>query len=651
MCGIAGLWRAPSEASPPEEETQARQIAEQMANTILHRGPDAGAVWAEGPVGLSHRRLSIIDVSQAGAQPMHCALGRYVLSYNGEIYNHLALRAALMECGGAGPKWRGTSDTETLLAGISHWGLKETLERAFGMFALCLWDRKTQQMSLARDRMGEKPLYWRQGQTGVQFGSEPVVFGPLGAPDPAQLADFLRRGYVPDQHGITVDLHKVQPGQILTFYGATQPPAAQLYWRLPATQPRDNSDGATALSQLHHRLRSVVAEQMLSDVPLGSFLSGGVDSSLVTALMRADGPVRSFSIGFDDATYNEAPQAAAVAAHLKTDHTEFIVSEDDALEAVQDLARVYAEPFADSSQLPTLLLARLAKRDVTVALTGDGGDEVFGGYNRYLFGPQLWRSLKRVPAPLRPAVGAVARGVHRSGLGAGILPLLGLPASMTHKLGRLGQVAGKAGDFAGLYAGLTQSFDDPLTYLAPQLRRSLTAQDDMAPNMAFKGIGPQFSGLTGAQWMMAMDSVTYLPGDILVKVDRASMSTSLETRAPLLDGRVVKDAWALPEDLLIHNRQGKQALRLILDSYVPRDLIERPKQGFAIPIDRWLRGGLRSWAQDLLQPDRLAAEGLLDPVAVQDLWQKHLSGAANFGPQIWTLMALSAWAPSTKATV
>ncbi|MGO4917637.1 asparagine synthase (glutamine-hydrolyzing) [Pseudogemmobacter sp. W21_MBD1_M6] len=637
MCGICGVLSSGSDAS-------LAGTARTMADTLRHRGPDDAGVWADPDVGvaLGHRRLSIIDLSPAGAQPMMSPCGRYVIAFNGEIYNHLTMRDHLAQVGAA-PEWRGSSDTETLLAAVSHWGLQQALRRAFGMFALALWDRRTRQLHFARDRIGEKPLYLARLCDGWAFGSELKAL--LSVPRfeahlcPDAVAAYLAYGYVPDTQCIFQNVQKVQPGHVSTVSLAAIAPETHPYETFGelidgALERRDagQNDG---LDGLETTLSEVVEEQMLSDVPLGCFLSGGVDSSLVAALMqsRSDQPVRTFAIGFSEARFNEAPHAAAVARHLRTEHTEFILSEQDALGVITDLPKIYDEPFADSSQIPTALLCREARNSVTVALTGDGGDEVFGGYNRHVIGPRLLSRLQRVPRGLRRSAGRVISAcapviTPENGWARRFSSRMHLPVTALDKALKLALHLGDINDLSAIYQHFTRGIQNP-----EDLTRD--ANTVSTPESAFP--------LVGAEWMMAMDSETYLPGDILVKVDRASMAASLETRAPFLDARVVRAAWELPLEMKIADGKGKQALRSILDRYVPRDLIERPKQGFAIPLDRWLRGALREWGERLLSDNELVDLAGLEPTAILELWDMHQSGNANNGTKLWTILTLLDW--------
>jgi asparagine synthase (glutamine-hydrolysing) len=650
MCGIAALLAATATTAPPDRDRIGR-----MTRAIAHRGPDADGHWLdpEAGVALGHRRLSIIDLSEAGAQPMASACGRYVIVFNGEIYNHLSLRKRLASESRA-PDWRGHSDTETLLAAIAAWGLDAALDAVCGMFALALWDRETATLCLARDRMGEKPLHY--GRIGEHWAVASELHALRALPeaelrsDPAAVTAYLARGYVPDGMSIHQGLAKVAPGTIVTL-ARDRAPETRHFGGFAALADEGRTRGLSApdpearARHLEDLLAEVVGEQMLSDVPLGSFLSGGIDSSLVTALMQAGAArqVESFSVGFTDARFDESPHAEAVARHLGTAHTAFRISEEDALDLIPQLPQIYDEPFADSSQIPTALLCRAARARVTVALTGDGADEIFGGYNRHVLGPRLMRRLAPVPGALRRPLGRMlARldGVGASG-GAvqGMARRLGLPVTLIDKLGRLGTVVESAGDIPALYAVLTRGLPDPRVLMTPAARGAALNDPALPDGLA---------GLGGADWMMAQDALGYLPGDILVKVDRAAMATSLETRAPFLDARVVAAGWALPQGDRIADGRGKAVLRRILARHVPTELTERPKQGFAVPLDRWLREGLHDWAAGLLaREDLLAATGL-DRSAVRGLWSRHQTRRANLGQTLWTVLMLLAWMDRTQ---
>lgn len=635
MCGICGFFGSAGSVS--------LATVTAMAKAIHHRGPDAGDAWIDTDAGiaLGHRRLSILDLSPAGAQPMASASGRYIIAFNGEIYNHLSLRDDLRERGKA-PDWRGHSDTETLLALIAADGLPATLRAAQGMCALALWDRDTRELHLARDRMGEKPLYLANTSTGWAFGSELKALLALPGFRPrlsqAALRNYMAYGYVQEELCIFEGVQKIPPGTIVTLAGTETEPLTEAYQtfdHIVAESVENRDSGGQA--RLEDTLSRAVTDQMISDVPLGCFLSGGIDSSLIAALMQAhsDRPVRTFSIGFTEARFNEAPHAAAVARHLKTNHTEFILSEDDALAVVPSLPAIYDEPFADSSQIPTALLCREARGAVTVALTGDGGDEVFGGYNRHILSPGLLRGFGRVPralrAPMGRAVGALGRLVTaEDALLRRVSRRLGLPVTALDKAISLGPMLATANDVADFYRHFTR---------APGWGGIVS--DSAIPDPP--DLPDALSSLTPAEWMMAMDSRSYLPGDILVKVDRAAMAVSLETRAPFLDARVIAAAWALPPEDKIADGKGKQPLRRLLFRHVPQELIERPKQGFSIPLDRWLRGGLRDWAQVLLDDDYLFTPLPIDAVAARALWHEHQSGRRNNGQLLWTILMLLSW--------
>lgn len=625
--------------------TSGKSLVQNMAMAIRHRGPDAEGIWEDSLTGVSlgHRRLSILDLSPAGGQPMHSVCGRYVIVFNGEIYNHLALRQRLDQCHPA-PHWRGHSDTETLLAAISHWGLERALQKSRGMFALALWDRQGRALFLARDRMGEKPLYYAEQEKGWLFGSElrALVAGGLTARiDRTAMAAYLRLGYVPDHLCILERVRKVMPGSIVVLHTGAEPEMIRYdsVEKSFGSQPTI-TDTPHAVAALEKVMEQVVGEQMLSDVPLGCFLSGGVDSSLVASLMQAGShrQIHSFSIGFEDPRFNEAPHAAAVASHLGTAHTEFTMREEDALTIVPELSRIYDEPFADSSQIPTTLLCRAARQHVTVALTGDGGDEVFGGYNRHIRGPGLWSKLACIPGFLRPAAaGAIAGGAwlgrrHERAVRRGIAAL-GLPLTTLDNLPKLATALRSAGDVEAFYqsfVAIGQGLDD---FLQPSVPAIFSDPRARHPD-----------GMAMAEWLMARDIAGYLPGDILVKVDRAAMSVGLETRAPFLDARVNDLARQIPVALHVDAREGKKLVRALLYRHVPRALIERPKQGFAIPVDDWLRGALKHWAEVVITDECLANALGLNAGALIALWQSHQQRRVNVGRELWALLMLLLWA-------
>ena len=640
-----------------------------MALTIDYRGPDDAGAWADQDAGiaLGHRRLAIVDLSPAGHQPMQSVAGRFVIAFNGEIYNHLELRASLTAAGVA-PVWRGHSDTETLLAAIEHWGIEATLGMTVGMFAIALWDRRERTLYLARDRFGEKPLYYGWVGDALAFGSELKALraypGFANAVCRQALAQYLRFMYVPAPRSIYQGVYKLEPGCLLTVRGTppAQPPAAPLrpnsshgsvaltrWWSLAAAVEAGAHSPITneteALTALDSCLNDAVKLQSLADVPLGAFLSGGVDSSMVVAMMQRQSsrPVKTFTVGFEEAGFDESPHARAVAKHLGTDHTELFVTATEARAVVPRLPAMYDEPFADSSQIPTHLVCRAARQDVTVALSGDAGDELFGGYNRYFWGPRIWNQLGWVPYPLRRALGAAISSVPVGGWDA-----LGCLANRLHTgtggVSRLGDKAHKLATRLGrvrtmdeLYLSLVSEWQSPdnLVLGAPGALQTLPGPLSDEPPAA----GTHDDRLR----MMFRDSMSYLPDDILCKVDRAAMATSLETRVPFLDHRVAALAWRLPLEMKIRGNEGKWALRQVLYKYVPRDLIERPKAGFGIPVGQWLRGPLRGWAEDLLDEARLSREGYLNPAPIRTAWAQHLSGRHDWTPRLWSVLMFQSW--------
>lgn len=629
-------------------------MTRRMADTLIHRGPDDAGVWVDDAAGLAlgHRRLAILDLSPAGHQPMVSVSGRWVIAFNGEIYNHLELRRSL-ESQGRAPAWRGHSDTETLLAAIEAWGLPGALQRSVGMFALALWDRESRTLTLARDRLGEKPLYYGWQRGVLLFGSElkalrahPAFVGDI---DRGALALFFRHNYVPAPHSIYQGIRKLPPGACLTITerqtraGRAGDPVR--YWSFAQVVARGQRQPfagteADAVLEAERLLRQAVAGQMVADVPLGAFLSGGVDSSTVVALMQAQSrrPVRTFTIGFHEGEYNEAQHAAAVARHLHTDHTELYVTPDQAMQVIPRLPALYDEPFADSSQIPTFLVAQLARQHVTVSLSGDGGDELFGGYNRYFWAHGLWRRLGWMPPGLRAGAARLLttwspEAWNRAwGTVGGLLPRRYRFPNPGDKLHKLAEVLAATAPEA-VYRSLVSHWRTPSALVLGAVEPStVLTQPDTWPPVD-----------DGRHRMMALDTESYLPDDILVKVDRAAMGVSLETRVPLLDHRVVEFAWTLPLGLKIRGGVGKWLLRQVLYRHVPERLIERPKMGFGIPIDHWLRGPLRDWAEDLLDERRLREAGYLDPIPVRRLWAEHVTGTRNWQHHLWDVLMWEAW--------
>lgn len=646
MCGLTGFW----ETATRRTKTELCGTVREMAGTLRHRGPDDGGEWADAPAGIAFgfRRLSIVDLSPAGHQPMASASGRYVIAFNGEVYNFEALRQTLASQGAA-PAFRGHSDTEVMLAAIEAWGLEAAVQRFVGMFAFALWDRAERVLHLVRDRLGIKPLYYGWAGDTLLFGSELKALRahPAFRPeiDRDVLTLLLRHNYIPAPYSIYQGVWKLTPGTILTLHGpgaATPVPywSAQDAAEAGLATPFSGSDREAA-DQLDALLREAVGLRMVADVPLGAFLSGGVDSSAVVALMQAQSsrPVQTFSIGFREFGYDEAPFARDVAGHLGTDHTELYVSPEDAQAVIPTLPNFYDEPFADSSQIPTLLVSQLARRHVTVSLSGDGGDELFAGYNRYFFAQRLWNRFGSMPAGIRQAAAGALTAVPPRTMDA-LVQRLGpvLPKGLKHggvdtKLAKLAQTL-RADHPDTLYQTLVSHWEQPAALVLGACGEPPTALTDKD-----RWRGPA----DFTQRMMYMDLMSYLPDDILTKVDRASMAVSLEARVPLLDHRVVEFAWRLPMSLKVRGGQGKWLLREVLYRYVPREMIERPKMGFGVPIDAWLRGPLRPWAEALLDERRLRDEGFFDPAPVRAKWDEHLSGRRNWQGHLWDILMFQAW--------
>ena len=621
---------------------------------LTHRGPDAGGQWVGGggAVALGHRRLSILDLSPAGAQPMTSPSGRFVLIYNGEVYNFPALRAEL-ERGGS--RFCGRSDTEVLAAGFDAWGVEDTLARSVGMFSMAVWDQREQTLVLARDRMGQKPLYYGWAGDAVVFGSELKALRAhpdfRAEVDREALALYFMYTCVPGPHTIYRGVRHLPPGTLVRLAADDLSPGEDLlvreapYWSLAdavaagRTNPFRGSD-LDAEDALDGLLQTAVRDRLVADVPVGAFLSGGVDSTAVVAAAQrvASGPVQTFTIGFTEGAFDESPHAEAVAAHLGTDHQTLAVTPADALAVIPRLAAIYDEPFADSSQIPTTLVSQLARSHVTVALSGDGGDELFAGYTRHTRVPRLWDRVRRVPRAVRAGIGRAVRAISPSAWDrayAVVEPALptrarvGLPGDKAHKLGHVLGAASSDDIYARLVRIETATWPPVLGATAPDV---LVDQPGRWPR-----------GLGGLDRMLYLDTLTYLPDDILTKVDRATMSASLEGRAPFMDHRLVEFAWTLPPSLKARDGEGKWLLRKVVDRSVPRGLMDRPKAGFSVPVGEWLRGPLRPWAEGLIDPTRIRGEGYLDPKTVARVWREHLSGRVDRTYEVWAVLMFQAW--------
>lgn len=650
MCGLTGFWSVSQSAHALSVQRELRVIARSMGDTLAHRGPDGRGEWADEKQGiaLAHRRLSIVDVSAAGHQPMISPSGRWVIAYNGEIYNHLEIRRDL-ESGNRAPRWRGHSDTETLLSAFDAWGIAQTVEKAVGMFAFAVWDRKELNLTLARDRLGEKPLYYGRQKGTLLFGSELKALAAhpdfCSEVNREALLQLMQCGYVRAPISIYRDINKLWPGTLLVFERETENPEPKTYWSAAdkvMTGISNPFTGSTeeAVDALELLLDDAIAQQMIADVPVGAFLSGGIDSSTIVALMqsRSSRPIKTFSIGFGEIDYNEAHYANAVAEHFRTDHAEVYVSPEDARNVIPSIPQLYDEPFADAAQIPTFLLSSLARQKVTVSLSGDAGDELFGGYERYRTGYHVWKHLRCFPRGLRALVsGAV----------------LALPPqawdAFAAQLTRLSRHAGlkvrtgiRRDKIAKLLACADQEkFYDTLICHWTDPRLVVIDEDNHRASPADMVAAPTTDNFI--QHMMMLDAVQWLPDDILVKVDRAAMGVGLETRMPFLDHRVFEFAWRIPLGLKFRERQAKWILRQVLFRHMPRELADRPKMGFLVPIDTWLRGPLRDWAENLIDASKLRQDGFFHWEPIRKMWDQHISCEENWQFQLWDVLMFQAW--------
>lgn len=642
MCGITGFLSGESTS-----QDVATRLIECMTDTLVHRGPDDEGTWVDTNhgVALGHRRLSIIDLSAAGQQPMTSPDGRFVVTLNGEIYNYQDLRTELSE---HHYRFRGNSDTEVAAVAFQHFGIAEALERFTGMFAFAVWDREKKVLSLARDRMGEKPLYYALLENDFLYGSELKALrqfpGWNRSIDTDALGLLLRHCYIPGHRTIYQDVYKLEPGCLLQIgsRAGIEKPKITPYWSVDSLAHRESriSETTEVIRGLEETLLNTIEKQMISDVPLGAFLSGGVDSSLIVAMMQklSSRKIRTFSIGFDEAEYNEAHFAAAVAEHIQTDHTELYVSPQQALDVIPKLPLIYDEPFADSSQIPTYLVSALTREHVTVALSGDGGDELFGGYGRYQVGRDRWSEVERYPSWLRNYVAPALSSLpyeHLDKLLAILNKFSGnkirFPMTNNRIQQKLKRVSGES--MHDIYNQLLTLWPEPGAIVKGF--GGVDVIQDLQPSLE------PLSDFT--ERMMLTDIHTYLPDDIMVKVDRASMACSLEVRAPFLDPAVVDFAWSISPEIRLMDGQGKWPLREILHNYVPRHLVDRPKMGFGVPIDHWLRNELREWGENLLSVASLSDHGLFHVGPIREKWLAHQKGDANWHYWLWPVLMFQAW--------
>lgn len=640
MCGIAGFLSF-------NADQDLDGLLKKMGEKIAYRGPDDYGIWcdASAGIGLSHRRLSILDLSASGHQPMFSASGRFVMVYNGEIYNHQELRRQF-ENGEVVKCWKGHSDTETILELFDFQGIEKTISSLIGMFAIAVWDRASNTLTLTRDRIGEKPLYYGWQGKSFLFASElkAISIHPdfNNQIDKISLSQYFKYNYVPAPRSIYVGINKLMPGTIHTVSLSNTNGITKIYWNFKdviANQSKISAslDEKDLVCQLDVLLKKAVERQMMSDVPLGAFLSGGVDSSTIVGIMQSvsSTPIKTFTIGFDEKNFNEAVYAKEVSLYLGTHHTEMYVSPKDSLDVIPLLPKIYDEPFSDSSQIPTFLVAKLAKSEVTVSLSGDAGDELFGGYNRYLYAQNTWNVLSKMPIGLRTGMGSLIRRISASQWDS-IYKVIQPVLPNAFRLHNPGDKIHKSSHVLNAKS-LNYVYNNLVNQIIDKSKFVLNDQDSHMMDLEI------FNSLSGIEQMMATDTLTYLPDDILVKVDRAAMYNSLETRVPFLDVDVIEFAWSLPLSIKIKEGKGKWILRQVLEKYVPTRLIDRPKMGFGVPIQDWLRGPLRYWAEELLDKKKIEEQGLLDYTVIRTKWEQHLNGSRNWQYQLWSVLMFQAW--------
>lgn len=651
MCGFAGAFLANNKYNSLSD------ITEVMASEIHHRGPDDSGYWSnqDNTFSLSFKRLSIQDLSIAGRQPMQSSSNRYIICFNGEIYNHLELRKNINLHHSKKYLWNGHSDTETLLALVELFGIKKSLEMCKGMFALALWDNIENSLILARDRLGEKPLYYGWSQESFIFASELKALKKFpnfsNKINKESLVSFLRFNYVPGPESIYENIYKLEPGTFLKLSNTSllsKNLISENFWSLEKVISNSRKNQFSSFDTTKHEIKSslenAVKSQMISDVPLGVFLSGGIDSSLITAIsqFQSNKPIQTFTVGFEDQNFDESKYAKQISDYLKTEHNELIVDEKQVIELIDEIPFIYDEPFADSSQLPTHLICKAAKTKVTVALSGDGGDEIFGGYNRYFLAPKIWSNLKYIPKPVRTSIGDAALNISQHSWNkfskfSSIFPSMNID-NFGEKVHKLGHRLKSINSFDDLYMSLIAQWSAP-----ENLVRDIDFMPKTKIDRLIQGESKYIESLDDVSKMMAIDSLTYLPDDILCKVDRAAMSISLETRAPFLDHELIECAWRVPHNLKVNSSSGKLILKNILYDYIPEKLFDRPKSGFGIPIGQWIKGPMRDWAESLINERRLEIEGNFHPQPIAKIWNEHISGQRDWTHQLWSILMFQLW--------